>query len=311
MANVKISSLPSGGALTGSEEIPMVQSATTKKTTAQDIANLAPAPTVPTGANPTATAGPTAVNGAAATFMRSDAAPAIQQASAAQKGIVQVDGTTITAAAGIISVPQAATGQKGVGQPDNKTIRTTAAVYSIIGNALGHPGFISGAYYSSPGCWPTLSGQALAANTLYFCPFFVPYSVTFSEIGCNVTTLAAASHCELGIYSNNNGNPDALLYDAGQIDSSGTGGKAITGLSLALDPGWCWLAVASDGTPSLTNAASNGFAPFLLGWSNAAGSILNFGRQQAWVYSTGNLPANASGLSSLTSLRTYFLTLRL
>jgi hypothetical protein len=57
----------------------------------------------PTGANPTATAGPTAVNGSAATFMRSDAAPAIQKGSASVFGIVEVDGTTITASGGVIS----------------------------------------------------------------------------------------------------------------------------------------------------------------------------------------------------------------
>lgn len=56
-----------------------------------------------TGANPTATAGPTAVNGVATTFMRSDGAPAVQQGSNSIKGIVQVDGTTITAASGVIS----------------------------------------------------------------------------------------------------------------------------------------------------------------------------------------------------------------
>jgi hypothetical protein len=59
--------------------------------------------TAPVGANPTATAGPTAVNGSATTFMRSDAAPAVQLGSSSQKGIVQVDGTTITAASGVIS----------------------------------------------------------------------------------------------------------------------------------------------------------------------------------------------------------------
>ncbi len=56
-----------------------------------------------TAANPTGTAGPTAVNGVASTYMRSDGAPAVQQGSSSQKGIVQVDGTTITAASGVIS----------------------------------------------------------------------------------------------------------------------------------------------------------------------------------------------------------------
>jgi len=56
-----------------------------------------------TAANPTATAGPTAVNGVATTYMRSDGAPAVQQGSSSIKGIVQVDGTTITASSGVIS----------------------------------------------------------------------------------------------------------------------------------------------------------------------------------------------------------------
>lgn len=58
-----------------------------------------------TPANPTATIGTTAVNGTATTFMRSDAAPAIPEASSSVFGAVKVDGTSITAAAGIISAP--------------------------------------------------------------------------------------------------------------------------------------------------------------------------------------------------------------
>ena len=64
---------------------------------------LNPAVAVPTSANPSATAGPAAVNGVASTFMRSDGAPAIQKASNSQFGIVEVDGTTITSASGVIS----------------------------------------------------------------------------------------------------------------------------------------------------------------------------------------------------------------
>lgn len=54
-------------------------------------------------ANPTAIAKDTAINGSAETFMRSDAAPAIQKASASQFGIVKVDGSTITESGGVIS----------------------------------------------------------------------------------------------------------------------------------------------------------------------------------------------------------------
>jgi hypothetical protein len=58
---------------------------------------------IPAGANPTATAGPTAVNGSALTFMRSDAAPAVQTATTGQLGLVKPDGTTITISGGTIS----------------------------------------------------------------------------------------------------------------------------------------------------------------------------------------------------------------
>lgn len=61
-------------------------------------------PSGTTGGNPTATAGPTAINGVSTSFMRADGAPAIQQGSSSIKGIVQVDGTTITASSGVISV---------------------------------------------------------------------------------------------------------------------------------------------------------------------------------------------------------------
>ncbi len=54
-------------------------------------------------ANPTATAGPTAVNGSASTFMRSDAAPKVQLGTNAAQGIVQGDTSTVSCAAGVCS----------------------------------------------------------------------------------------------------------------------------------------------------------------------------------------------------------------
>lgn len=89
------------------------------------------------GANPTATAGPTAINGTATTFMRSDGAPAVQKASNSQFGLVSGDGTTITVAAGVASIPSSVALP---GSPttttqtsgDNSTkIATTAFVQSV------------------------------------------------------------------------------------------------------------------------------------------------------------------------------------
>ena len=59
------------------------------------------------GANPSATAGASAINGSATTFMRSDASPAVAKASSSVFGVVEVDNSTIGAASGVISVKPA------------------------------------------------------------------------------------------------------------------------------------------------------------------------------------------------------------
>lgn len=84
-----------------------------------------------TGANPTATAGPTAVNGSATTFLRSDGAPAVQLGTAAQKGIVQADGTTISVSAGIIS------------SVNNGTVTSLATACGLSGGPITSTGTIS------------------------------------------------------------------------------------------------------------------------------------------------------------------------
>lgn len=55
-------------------------------------------------ANPSATCGPTAVNGTASTAMRSDGAPACQKGTNAQFGLVEGDNSSITCVVGVCSV---------------------------------------------------------------------------------------------------------------------------------------------------------------------------------------------------------------
>ncbi len=56
-----------------------------------------------TGGNPTATAGPSAINGTSTNYMRSDAAPAIQKGLSSQFGIVECDNVTITCPGGVLT----------------------------------------------------------------------------------------------------------------------------------------------------------------------------------------------------------------
>lgn len=74
-----------------------------------------------TFANPTATAGPAAVNGSATTAMRSDAAPAIQKGTNAQFGIVEGDGTSVTCVTGVCSTVAPAAVSAGFLSPTGTT----------------------------------------------------------------------------------------------------------------------------------------------------------------------------------------------
>ena len=126
-AQKTIDQLSAGSALGGTEQLPMFQGSNPSVTTTPNALKTYIAPT---GANPSGTAGPAAVNGSAATFLRSDGAPAVQKGSASQFGIVEVDGTTITASGGVISsvggsgVTSVATGCQATGG----TITTTGTI---------------------------------------------------------------------------------------------------------------------------------------------------------------------------------------
>ncbi len=128
MANVTIPQLPAAAALAGPEPFETVQSNVSVRTSASALATyiLGLVPSAPTGGNPTAVAGASAVNGTASTFMRSDGAPAIAKASSAQFGICQVDNSTITASGGVISAANGST-------PHNPT--ATAGPAAVNGSA--------------------------------------------------------------------------------------------------------------------------------------------------------------------------------
>lgn len=243
-----------------------------------------------TGANPTATAGPAAVNGVAATFMRSDAAPAIQKASAAQFGIVEVDGTTITAAAGVISAAAATSSTAGTVLIDNVSIKISGGKTQVSSNVFSHPGFQTGRFYTTQLVGgPTTA--ALTANILYAIPFFVPIKTTFTGASFNITGTSNGNHIETGVYNNNSGIPSTLLADFGSFTMTASAGFKTVVISQALDIGWYWLVLASDATPTLSTTNSNIISTYI-GYNsgNLAASQNNL--QAAWTFSAGALPGS-------------------
>lgn len=93
-------------------------------------------------------------------------------------------------------------------------------------------------------CTAMTVSTALTADRIYAHPFLVPKAITLDKIAVNCTTLVAGGGLRLGIYSDSNGEPGALVLDAGTIDSSGTGVKT-KDINQTLTPGLYWLAAAS------------------------------------------------------------------
>ncbi len=96
--------------------------------------------------------------------------------------------------------------------------------------------------------------QAVTANRLIATVMVVPRAVTLSQLVVDVTTAAAAGKiARLGIYATG-GNlyPGSLTIDGGTVAVDTTGLKVLQiGGGQKLDKGIYFLAVISDGTPTL------------------------------------------------------------
>lgn len=121
----------------------------------------------PAAANPTAIAGPFAINGSATTYMRSDAAPRIQTATDTQYGIVEGDGTTITInGSGVVSANTATSSAKGIVEPDNTSITINGS------GVISATGVLSAAQVKAlavsipPPTWTTLNGIGVFVPTV-------------------------------------------------------------------------------------------------------------------------------------------------
>jgi hypothetical protein len=130
-STIKVSALPDAAALTGTEEVMVVQSGTSRRTTTAEIAQTGAV----VYANPTGTVGLSVVNGVAVTAMRSDAAPPLSQsiaptwtgahtfsAAVALDGVTTVGGTSINSTglftSGVLGVPRGGTGVGTFSQGD-------------------------------------------------------------------------------------------------------------------------------------------------------------------------------------------------
>jgi len=160
----------------------------------------------------------------------------------------------------------------------------------------------TGRFYSTPFI-NTLTTFAVAANTLYAIPILIPYPRTYTTIGIEVTTFAGSTNARLGIYkdkylesgSAEGGYPSELVTDCGVISTGANGAQPIS-ISQALDAGWHWLAIVSDGTPTL-RANSQATAIPYLGFTSGTDTNIYIAWSVAFTY--GALPSPFTGGGAL------------
>lgn len=155
-------------------------------------------------------------------------------------------------------------------------------------------------YYMGAGANPNTGTVALSANTIYFVPFEVRKATTWTKIGAEVTTAAAAGKSiRLAIYSNSGGLPRALLLDAGTVLADTTGIKEIT-IGDFLDVGIYWLAIQSDGTPTVRSAGSNATMFAFLGQVTLDSSTYILSATFTFAAYPGSITFGSSGIGAAT-----------
>lgn len=190
-------------------------------------------------ANPTATASDVAVNGVAASFLRSDGAPAVQKGSNAQFGLAQGDNITASMTGGLVST-------KG----------------------LDHPGYRANIYYALfPHITASSASGAPTAATAYCSVGRIggASKVTISSLVFRVST-AGTSNAQLAIYNSDFASginrPGTLIANTGNININGvTGSIAGTFTGVQINPAWYWYCLQVNDTAVRYNIVSGTAMP--------------------------------------------------
>lgn len=125
----------------------------------------------------------------------------------------------------------------------------TRVVQGRIPAALCVPGRISGLWYNAPFSAYGSAG-AVTLNKLFTVPFLIGEPQSFDRIG-TATLAVASSFLRFGIYSDNAGRPDKLLYDSGQVSAAGAGETYATFSPAMQLSGLVWVAAVGQSVAPL------------------------------------------------------------
>ncbi len=162
----------------------------------------------------------------------------------------------------------------------------------------GGSGLAAGRYYTQPSLaytTVTVSGApSPATTTIYAVPFVNPSGGAITQIGIDVQSAVAATHCDMGIYSSVAGAPASLLLDAGQVPTNATGPATKTVSSFVLQPNTLYfLAVGCQGNVGLEGTAfGSGLTGVLFGLTDFVTAPNRNIINNTWVYASGTLPTS-------------------
>ncbi len=154
-------------------------------------------------------------------------------------------------------------------------------------------GFKTGRFYSPTGVNKT-HGVGSSADWLYAFPFFVPATCSLKTLSITCYgTNSGTARVRLGVYSNTNGGPDALIVETGEFTTTSsvttmTSPTLNSGSGQTLTRGWYWVAGTHNGIGGMSSigvdvSTFNVLEGVLTGASTAGGAIGQDG-SAAWIY---------------------------
>lgn len=149
--------------------------------------------------------------------------------------------------------------------------------------------------------YPHVSRTAAAQGTgTGYAPIWIPHTMTFDRISCEVTTTDAAGVIRLGVWAHNytTQRPDALVLDAGTLSGTAVAVVEAT-INLTLEPGLYWLSGTGQNGPTTLQVRKMLTSPGGRPWNTSAssGGISGSSVQNVYVDANviaGALPSNAS-----------------
>ena len=176
-------------------------------------------------------------------------------------------------------------------QEANTHINSTTGVHGGLSTFQSSP--MSG-LYGMPGCFLANSRyDGVSASTIYYMPIKVDKPITISELAIGVQTAAAGAKVRLAIYkADTTFAPTTLVLDAGELDCSTTGKKAITGLTQVLSAGLYLVRLHSNANANLQIFAAFAAPSFtgFVDFNNTSGWLSNYYVKASLAYGAAESP---------------------